>query len=133
MRLRLLLATILATTLLASGIAAAEEPTGSLPEARVLAGATLSCSAAAPSWVVGCWVERPILTLGPVELALGLDGQATVAGSLDDAHLAPYGILAYYGDTTSVWLELRLPELAGVPVFGSPDWLRVGFTYRIPP
>lgn len=133
------LVTILATTLLASGIAAAQEPTGSPPDeppaGNPLAGVTLSCSLAAPSWVAGCWVERPVAVLGPVELAIGVDLQgdldALLAGDAAGSHVAPYGILAYYGDTTSWWAEVRLPELGGLTGLGAPDWLRVGFTYRI--
>lgn len=127
------LTTILATTLLASGIAAAQEPTGSPPEpAGLLSGATVSCSLAAPSWVAGCWLERAVLTLGPLEVAVGVDAQAALAGSLDEAHLAPYGIVALYLDSWSAWLEVRLPRIASVPLLGSPDVARLGFTYRIP-
>ena len=73
------------------------------------------------------------MVVGAVELAVGVDAQAVLTGDLEDAHLAPYLIAAAYLDTWSAWVELRLPELAGVPVLGSPDWLRVGFTLRIPP
>jgi hypothetical protein len=60
-----------------------------------------------------------------------VDAQAVLTGSWDDAHLAPYVILAAYLDTWSAWAEVRLPALSGVPVIGSPDWLRVGFTLRL--
>lgn len=133
MRLRRLLGMTLATTLLAS--VTAGEPTDPPPEPApaALAGVTLSCSIAAPSWVSGCWLERPVLVLGGLEVALGLDAQAALGGGVEHAHLAPYGILAYYGEHWSAWVEARLPQLAGVPVLGTPDWLRVGFTYTVPP
>lgn len=128
-RLRLLLATLLVLTLLGSASAEGDAPAA--PAFGVLANATVSCSAAWPSTTVGCFVERPVLVLGGLELAVGVDAQALLSGTLDDAHLAPYGILAYYADTWSAWLELRLPELA--PTIGNPEYLRVGFSLRIPP
>ncbi len=82
---------------------------------------------------MGCWWERPLLVLGAVELAVGVDAQAVLTGSWEDAHLAPYIVAAAYLDTWAAWIELRLPELAGVPTLGSPDWLRAGFTLRFPP
>lgn len=129
-RLTPLLTTILALTLLGSASAegdAVEEAS----QFSVLANSTLSCSAALPSVTVGCFLERPLLVLGGFEVAVGVDAQAVLTGSWDDAHLAPYVILAAYLDTWSVWAEVRLPELSGVPVIGSPDWLRVGFTLRL--
>jgi len=100
------------------------------PPFSVLAGSSITCSSTWPSAVVGCFWERPVLVLGALELALGVDAQATLSGSFDDMHLAPYLIAAWYGEQASAWAELRLPELSGVPVLGSPDWLRVGFTLR---
>lgn len=129
-RLRLLLATLLASALFGSASAEGDAPEPA-PAFGVLANATISCSAAWPSTTVGCFVELPVLVLGGLELAVGVDAQALLSGTLDDAHLAPYGILAYYSGTWSAWLELRLPELA--PVIGNPEYLRVGFSLRIPP
>ena len=126
---RLLLAMLLASTPLGSASAEGDAPEA--PAFGVLANATISCSAAWPSTTVGCFVELPVLVLGGLELAVGLDAQAVLRGTLDDAHLAPYGILAYYSGTWSAWLELRLPELA--PAIGNPEYLRVGFSLRIPP
>lgn len=131
-RLTLLLATLVATMLLGSATAEGEAPTEA-PAFSVLANATVSCSAAWPSTTVGCWLERPVLVLGTLEVAVGLDAQAVLTGALADAHLAPYVIAAFYADIWSAWAEVRLPELSGIPVIGSPDWLRIGFTYRIPP
>lgn len=132
--LTLLLATILALTLLGSATAEGETTTEPVADAfRVLANSTISCSSAWPSTTVGCFWERPVLVVGALEVAVGLDAQAVLTGSLSDAHLAPYLIVAAYLDSWSAWAEVRLPELSGIPVFGAPDWLRVGFTIRIPP
>lgn len=98
-----------------------------------LAGSSVTCSTAWPSATLGCWWERPVLVLGELELALGVDAQAALSGSWEDAHLAPYLILAWYGPTVGAWLEARLPDLPGVPLLGSSDWLRLGFSYRVPP
>lgn len=127
MRPRQLLATSLALTLLVSGIAAGQELTDPPPDPSLLSNVTLSCSVTAPTLLAGCFVERPVLVVGGLELALGLDAQAVLTGAAD-VTFAPYGIVAYYGDSWSVWGEVMLPEVA--PVLGSPDWLRVGFSYR---
>jgi len=124
---------VLATTALASGTADAEPVEGEASAFSVLANSTISCSAAWPSTTVGCFWERAVLVLGALELAVGVDAQAALTGSWDDANLAPYAILAYYADTWSAWTEVRLPELAGIRPLGASDWLRVGFSIRIPP
>lgn len=121
---RLLLAITLALLLL--GSAHAEGEPGS-----PLANTTLACSARLPTGVVGCFVERPLLVLGPVEVALGVDAQAAFSDA-HRGHLAPYAVLAYYGDALSAWVEFRLPELAGLHPIGDPDYLRFGFSYRFP-
>lgn len=132
--LTLLLATILALTLLGSATAEGEPNTEPVAGAyRVLANSTISCSSAWPSTTLGCFWERPVLVVGNIEVAVGLDAQAVLTGSLADAHLAPYLIVAAYLDSWSAWTEVRLPELAGVKPLGSADWLRLGFTIRIPP
>lgn len=122
----LLLITILGLTWLGSALAEGESD----PGFSVLAGSSITCSTAWPSATVGCWWERPVLVLGDVELALGVDGQAVLTGSWDDAHLAPYMIVAWYGATASAWLEVRLPNLGGIPVLGDSDYLRLGFSTR---
>lgn len=130
---RQLLATLLATMLLASGLAGATDPPTTEPIAApfsALAGSSITCSTAWPSSTTGCWWEKRVLTLGDFEVAVGVDAQAVLTSGLNDAHLAPYLIAAWYGEQASAWAELRLPELSGVPVLGSPDWLRVGFTLR---
>lgn len=134
-RLILLLAMALAMTALASVTADVEDPTLTVsedaapaPAFSVLHNATLSCSVKLPSTTVGCFLERPVFVLGGLELSVGFDAQAVLTGG-GDSYLAPYGTLAYYAETWSAWLEVMLPEL-GVPVLGSPDWMRIGFTYR---
>ena len=136
MRPLLLLVTTLALALLGSAAAEGDgrDPTdsGSVPpnpQFSVLRNTTLSCSARLPTAVVGCFIERPVLVLGPVELAVGVDAQAALR-SAHSGHLAPYAVLAIYQDAWSAWLELRLPELAGLHPLGDPDYLRVGFSYR---
>lgn len=130
-RPRLLLAILLALTLLGSAHAGGEAPgLAPAPAFSVVANTTLTCSARLPAVVVGCYWERPVLVLGPVELAVGLDAQAALRGDFEDAHLAPYLIAAVYLDAWSAWVELRLPELAGLRPIGDPDFLRVGFSYR---
>jgi len=122
--LRRLAITIAATTLI--GVAAAQES----PD-NFLSGVTLTCTGAAPSWSVGCFAERRVFTVGPVEIAVGVDARAVLTGTVDDASLAPYGVLAVYLDSSSYWLEVRMPNF-GVPVIGTSDWLRVGFSLQIP-
>lgn len=129
--LRLLLATLLASTLLGSALAEGEAPAAAPPPAfSVLANSTLTCSARLPTAVVGCFLERPVLVLGALELAVGVDAQAALRAGLEDAHLAPYLIAAVYQEALSAWLEVRLPELAGLHPIGDPDYLRVGFSIR---
>lgn len=125
----LLLSMTLGMTLLGS-VNAEGEPSGDAGGFDVLANSTLSCSTVWPSATVGCFWERPILVIGDVELAVGVDAQAVLTGSWDAAHLAPYVIVAYYGPQLGAWAEVRPPELSGVPVLGSPDWLRIGVSYR---
>lgn len=127
----LLLAILLGTTLLGSATAEGEAPTEA-PAFSALANVTVSCSAAWPSTTVGCWLERPILVVGPLELAISLDAQVVIGGS--PAYLAPMLSLAWYGEAASVWLEVALPEGAlGLPHLGRGDWARLGFSYRWPP
>lgn len=129
----LLLATILATTLLGSATAEGETTTEPIAAPfSVLANTTISCSAAWPSTTVGCWIERPILVIGPLELAIALDAQ--VAFSSSPTYLAPMLSLAWYGEVASAWLEATLPEgVLGLPHVGRGDWIRLGFSYRWPP
>lgn len=117
MRRRLLVITTLAMTLTGSALA----------EGNPLAGSTVTCSATPQ--VAGCYLERPVWTVGPLELALGVDAQAAYAGGRS-GHLAPYVSAAWYANTWSVWGEVFMPH-SGVPIVGRADWFRVGFTWRI--
>jgi hypothetical protein len=87
---------------------------------------TLSCSAAAPSFAVACFVETPVATVGPIEFAIGFDARAL----LTEVHVdfAPYGIAAYYADSWNAWIEVALPNVA--PIIGRSDPFRAGFTLR---
>lgn len=126
---RPLLGTILALLLLGSAHAEGDATESVAPAFSVLSNTTLACSARLPTGVVGCYVERPLLVLGPVEVALGVDAQAAFSDA-HRGHLAPYAVLAWYADTWSAWAELRLPELAGLHPLGDPDFLRLGFSLR---
>lgn len=127
--MRRLLALILFVTLsLGSAQDAADEPVEVVEPATF--GVTLTCSARLPTAVVGCWVERPLLVLGSFEVAVGVDAQAALTNDYR-GHLAPYAVLAFYGETASAWIELRLPELAGLRPLGDPDYLRLGFSLTL--
>lgn len=121
----LLLITILAMTAYGS---AQEGAADSVTPLGVLDGATLSCSVAAPSWTTGCFVEKRMATLGPLEFAVGVDAQAVF--SRDEYHLAPYAIVAAYFDTWSAWGEFALPD-STIPILGRPDYVRVGFSLTL--
>ena len=126
---RPLLGTILALLLLGSAHAEGDATENVAPAFSVLSNTTLTCSARLPATVVGCFVERPVLVLGAFEVAVGVDAQAALTNDYR-GHLAPYAILAYYGEALSAWVELRLPELAGLHPLGDPDYLRLGLSYR---
>ena len=115
LRRRLLITTLV--TIALGSVAAADSP---------LAGSTLTCSAT--STVAGCYVERPILTIGPLELTIGVDAQLAYGGNRS-GHLAAYAGAAWYAPTWSAWAEVYNPRTR-VPTVGRPDWWRVGFTIR---
>lgn len=127
--MRRLLALIAVVTLsLGSAQDAADEPVEVVEPAAF--GVTLTCSARLPTGVVGCWVERPLLVLGNLEVAVGVDAQVTLSGG-HNAHLAPYLLTAWHSSTWSAWAEIRLPELDGLQPLGDPDWLRLGFSLTL--
>jgi hypothetical protein len=131
--MRRLLTTLAAMMLL--GVAAAQTSPDNEPvevPGSVLSGVTVTCTLAAPSWTLGCWAERLLATVGPVELAVALDAGVSLSGE-PDPHLAPMLSLAYYGEASSVWVEVAMPAgtVPGLPL-GRGDWLRVGFSHRIP-
>jgi len=84
-------------------------------------------------------VETPRAYVGPLSLALGLDGQVEAnelfAGDLTGTHVAPYLVGVWTVDEyTAFWGELALPaDVVGIPVIGRPDYARVGFSFTVPP
>ena len=134
MRRTLLLAILLAWMSLGSALAEGEPPTTENVVEQPAGnpdrfGVALTCSARLPTAVVGCFLERPVLVLGAFEVAVGVDAQVAFSDAAQ-GHLAPYAVLAYYGDDLSAWVELRMPELNGLQPLGDPDYLRLGFTAR---
>jgi hypothetical protein len=86
---------------------------------------TLACSAALPL-AGACYVETPLWVLADFELALGIDARARSG----DASVGAYLVAALYRPTWSVWSEVSIPSIPGLPV-GRPEWFRVGFTVRL--
>ena len=132
---RPLLVITLALLLLGSAHAEGDATENVAPPFSVLSNTTLTCSARLPTAVVGCYVERPLFVLGPVELAIGVDAQAVLHTCVHEhgcvgTHVAPYAVLAIYQERWSAWAELRLPEIHGLHPIGDPDWLRAGFSVR---
>lgn len=131
---RQLLATLLATMLLASGLAGATDPPTTENVAApfsVLANSSITCSTAWPSSTTGCWWEKRVLTLGDFEVAIAVD--AAVTFSTGDWYVSPMLSLAWYGPSASVWLEAALPDgILPLPHVGRSDYVRIGFSYSIP-
>lgn len=131
---RQLLATLLATMLLASGPAGATDPPTTENVAApfsVLANSSITCSTAWPSSTTGCWWEKRVLTLGDFEVAIAVD--AAVTFSTGEWYVSPMLSLAWYGPTASVWGEVALPaDALGIPRLGRSDYVRAGFSYSIP-
>ena len=88
---------------------------------------TLSCSAAAPSFAIACFIETPVASFGGLELAIGIDAR-TVLSDVSDTTVAGYGVLAWYAPTWSAWIEVAMPQI--VTVIGRPDYLHTGFSMR---
>lgn len=130
----LLLGTILATMLLGSANAEGDATDSvAVSPFSVLAGSTISCSTAWPSATLGCWWEKRIVTIGDVELSIALDAQLALGGTRE-TYLAPMFSAAWYSATTSVWLELAVPDgWLPVPHLGRSEWLRIGFSYQWDP
>ena len=87
---------------------------------------TLTCSAT--NTVAGCMIEQPAFTLGPLEVAVGVDAQLAYGGGRE-SHFGPYLLVGWYETSYAVWAEFHLPE-TGIPTVGRPDFWRVGFTVR---
>ena len=90
------------------------------------AGYSVTCSVSLSGG--GCWIERPVLVIGALEVALGFDARASWTNQ-ERGYMAPYGILGWYEDHFSAWLEFHLPE-TGMPLVGKPDPFRFGVTWR---
>lgn len=118
---RLLLSMILAGTL--TGTALANESNAEQPD---LANVTLTCSVGTSGSAV-CFAERPVLTLGAFEVALGVDARVILHGP-GNGHLTGYVIFGWYERTWNAWLELAVPEL--IPPIGKNDFIRAGFSVR---
>jgi hypothetical protein len=122
MRPLVLLLMTLALTVCGSALAEGEDANVQ----RSLTGVSVTCSASLRD--AGCFVERPVLVLGALEVALGMDARASWTNE-ERGYLAPYGVIGWYGDAFSAWLEFHLPE-TGMPLVGKPDPFRIGFTWR---
>ena len=87
---------------------------------------TLSCSIASGGHA-GCYLERPIWALGPLEVSIGIDAQAAW-NQARTSHLTGYALIGWYEPTRSFWVEFAIPNV--VPVIGRADAIRAGFTVR---
>ena len=87
---------------------------------------TLSCSVASGGHA-GCYLERPVLTLGAFEVTLGIDAQAAWNQGRT-SHLTGYALIGWYQPTYSLWAEFSIPNV--VPVIGRADAFRAGFSVR---
>jgi len=112
-----LLLTTLALTL--SGSVLAAEP----PE---LSGYSVTCSVTLRG--AGCFVERPVIVIGPLEVSIGFDARASWASEAR-GYAAPYAVLGWYAPKWAAWVEIALPDTS-IPVLGKPDPFRAGFTIR---
>ena len=112
---------LLLTTLalIFSGSAFAADP----PE---LSGYSVTCSVTLRG--AGCWIERPVLVLGPLELAVGFDARASWS-AWERSYASPFLVAGYYAPRWAAWLEFAIPE-SRLPAFGKPDPFRVGLTLR---
>jgi hypothetical protein len=90
------------------------------------AGYSVTCSAGLRD--AGCFIERPVLVIGALELAFGFDARASWA-DWERSYASPYAILAWYADSWSAWAEFAIPE-SRIPSIGKTDPLRVGVTWR---
>jgi hypothetical protein len=111
---------------------------GSILGALALATAetSLTCTGAIPTGSGVCFLEQPAASFLGFEVAYGLElgvqAGAVLRGEItaeDVLSLAPYAILGSYQEGYAWWLELRMPQL-GIPLLGTTDFLRVGFSLR---
>lgn len=120
---RLLLSTTLFVMLLLGSAHAAEDAHAADNQQLNI---TLTCSIASDG-SIGCFLERPVLVVGNLELALGVDARAALWGE-SPTYLSGYAVVAWYEPTWNAWAELAIPEV--VPVIGRPTAFRAGFTIR---
>lgn len=121
---------MLATMLFASGFALAQGDDPEPSTAPDSLGVTLSCTVGAADWLpstAGCFLERRVATLGPLEVGIGID--ARVAFAADAAsYLQGYVVLAYYAESWTGFLEVASPDVLPAPVGGGGQRWRGGFT-----
>jgi hypothetical protein len=112
-----LLLTILALTLCGSALAA-DPPS--------LSGYSVTCSVTLRG--AGCFLEKPVIVFGPLEVAIGFDARASWTTEAR-SYAAPYTVIGWYEPRWAAWLEIALPD-THLPVIGKPDPFRFGFTVR---
>lgn len=113
----------LAAMMLLASACAQDEPAANRP-ASSPPGNLLAVSVSYPASGVAFY-ERTTYSVGPYESTVG----AELVWASGEAHVAPYGTLAYYGARTSVTVEVFMPKLA--PFLGSADRiLTITTTYR---
>lgn len=122
--MRRILTGLLAVMLLGSAAAQPGDETALDP---VAATRTLTCQLAAPAWAGLCYIETTLVTLGPLELLIGLEARATLNPD-PTGSIAGYVTLAYWQAWGGAWLDVRMPEI--IPPIGVSDWFRLGFTAR---
>ena len=78
--------------------------------------------------ISGCFFKRRILTLGDLEVSLGLDGRLAFT---EDRHgyLGAYIVFDYFAPSWSAFLEILTPSVFA-PI-GSSDLWRFGFTIQL--
>lgn len=103
-------------------------------------GLTLSCGAGGVGLHpdrVACFLERRILTLGDLEVGIGLDASLQFPRETRGVHpdIGIFGTIAYYRPTWSTFLEVMTPSLVSRFLPTDPTrptgvrW-RVGFVIR---
>jgi hypothetical protein len=103
-------------------------------------GLTLSCGAGGAGFHpdrVACFLERRILTLGDLEVGIGLDASLRFPRETRGVHpdIGVFGTIAYYRPTWSTFLEVMTPSLVSRFLPTDPArppgvrW-RVGFVVR---
>ena len=84
-------------------------------------GRTLACSTDV-STRLACYLEVPLMAVGPLEVAIGLDTLAAAR-----SHVTPYLAGSWHAPTWSFTAEYGLPQIYFI---GTPAPLRLSFTIR---